>query len=540
MLGHRLNDFNMYALVDLTAGQTMSGMAELARRRVLRDGSQGLEFVNEMVRAAAYMGVPVTLRKVLHGKIADRLVEEHSRGDHSLGLQVAWHCIRAGRGHEATPYLLNGARYAIARGALHEAEYSLSTALPHLGGSVRAEAILLLVEVLQDQGRWQESVSPLQEPVLSESADLASVFLLTAEHRITHWPVQRILSDVLRLQQIIQCAMDVPTRVRAVKAAAHLLADLRDESFSMQLLKSAESIPVDKLRQEYMDELEISKAQLLYQGSEHSASLSRMLRLVVRLESSGTATSMLGNLYCGLGAIYCGLGRYADAHRESLKGYEVGSRLANDTTRAAMSAQLALCCGRLGDYKGQLTWSNTALKTFGASFGGYCELQAGYCASFAYAMTNNPRQAAETISRVRARVPDAAPPWLKQASLLYEADIWHLTGHTEIAVARAREALDYKSLTPHSAAFVGPFTRWLAMASQSLEERRKAEIWLDSTLAAIERHDALDQVEVLCACIHMDRSYPGTTLDVQRMLREKLGELPSSINEQLKRLGFQF
>jgi hypothetical protein len=155
-------------------------------------------------------------------------------------------------------------------------------------------------------------------------------------------------------------------------------------------------------------------------------------------------------------------------------------------------------------------------------------------------MTDNPRQAAETISRVRARVPDAMPPWLKQASLLYEADIWHLTGHTEIAVARAREALDYRSLTPHSAAFVGPFTRWLAIASQSLEERRKAGIWLDSTLAAIERHDALDQVEVLCACIYMDRSDPGTTSDVQRMLREKLAGLPSSINEQLKRLGFQF
>jgi tetratricopeptide (TPR) repeat protein len=540
MLGHRLNDCSMYALIDLTAGQTMSGMSELARRRVLRDGSQGLEFVNEMVRAAAYVGVPVTLRKVLHGKIADRFVEEHSRGNHTLGLEVAWHCIRAGRGEEARPYLLDGARHAIARGALHEAEYALTTALPHLSEAARAEGLLLLVEVLQDQGRWAESISPLQDPVLSRCPDLASVFLLSAEHQITHWPVQRIHADVVRLQHIIQCAVEVPTRVRAVRAAAHLLAALRDESLSMELVTSAESIPTNELSQEYLDELEISKAQLLYQGSEHSASLSRILQLAVRLESSGSATSMLANLYSGLGAIYCSLGRYSDAHRESLKGYEVGSRLANDTTRAALSAQLALCCGRLGDYKGQLAWSNTALETFGTAFGGYCELQAGYYASFAYASTGNPREAAETILRTRRRVPDQIPQWIKQASLLFEADIWHLTGQSEIARARAREALEFTSLTLHSAAFVGPFSRWLVFASESLDERRKAKSWLSSTMANLESHDALDQVELLCACIHIKLAGQVGGIDIERMLKEKLAELPYSINEQLKRFGLEF
>jgi predicted ATPase len=47
VLGHRLNDMNMYTLVDLSLGQTMTGMAELVNRRVLRDGATGLEFVNE-------------------------------------------------------------------------------------------------------------------------------------------------------------------------------------------------------------------------------------------------------------------------------------------------------------------------------------------------------------------------------------------------------------------------------------------------------------------------------------------------------------
>ena len=534
MLGHRLNDFTMYAIVDLTAGQTMSGMAELVRRRVLRDGSHGLEFVNEMVRTAAYMGVPATLRRVLHGKIADRFLEEHSLGDESLGLEVAWHCIRAGRGQHATPYLLNGARDAMARGALHEAEYSLTTALPHLSGSARAEGLLLLVEVMQDQGRWEESVCPLQDPILSEVSDLASIFLITANHRIMHWSAERLLSDVVHLHYILQFASDVPTRIRAIHAAAHLLADLRDEHLSMQLLASAESIPTENLRQGYVDELELSKAQLQYQAREHSASRCRIMRLVERLESGGTTSSALSDLYCGLGATYCSAGRYSDAHREFFKGYEVASRLANETTRGILAAQLALCCGRLGDYKEQLAWSNTALGIFTTSFGGYGEVQATYYASFAHAMTGDLRRAADTISDLRTRLPCSSPRWLQQVSLLLEADILHLTGQMAPAVRRAREALDYTMLTSYSASFAGLFARWLALVSDSTDEKRSAVIWLESTLSKLDRHDAIDQVEILCACIHMGIG----SVAIRNAVEDKLAELPYSTTDQLQRLGF--
>jgi DNA-binding SARP family transcriptional activator/tetratricopeptide (TPR) repeat protein len=538
MLGHRLNDFNTYGVIDLTAGQTMAGMAELVRRRVLRDGSHGLEFVNEMVRTAAYMGVPVSLRRVLHGKIADRFVEEHSRGDGTLGLEIAWHCIRAGRGQQATPYLLDGARRALARGALHEAEYGLTTALPHLTGSARAEGLLLLVEILQDQGRWDESIGPLQDPILEGMTDLASVFLLTANHRTANWPVDKLSSDIAHLHQIVQSTPEVATRVRAVHAAAHLLAHLRDEHLSMQLLTSAESIPTDNLREEHVDELELSKAHLQYQSYEHTASLRRIIQLVRRFESRGTTTSMLSDLYCGLGAIYCSLGRYADAYHEFSKGYEVSSRLANETSRGILSAQLALCCGRLGDYRGQLAWSNTALRTLGSSFLGYCAVQATYHASYAYAMMGELQRGAETISIMRERLPHSSPPWLKQASFLFEADILHLTGDTTRAITRAREALDYNSLTSHSASFTGPFTRWLAKVSESLDEKRSAAVWLESTLSKLDRHDALDQVEILCACIHMGMPTAFGAASIRKTLEEKLAQFPYSTTDQLKRLGF--
>ena len=142
VLGPRLNDLTMYSIVDLSAGQTMTAMAELVARRVLRDGLQGLEFVNELVRAAAYVGVPATLRRIVHGRIADNLIVEHSEGDESSGLELAWHCMRADRSAEATPYLLRGARKAIRSGSPYGAERALSTALPTLTAADKSQALV--------------------------------------------------------------------------------------------------------------------------------------------------------------------------------------------------------------------------------------------------------------------------------------------------------------------------------------------------------------------------------------------------------------
>jgi hypothetical protein len=264
ILGPRLNDISMYGLADLSIAQTITGMADLVSRRFVRDTGNGLEFVNELARTAVYLGVPGPLRKVLHGQIADRFIEQAERGRKDLDLEIAWHCLRAGRGEQATRYLLSGARNAIARGALHSAEYSLVTALPHLCGSSRAEGLLLLTEVLQEQGRWEESTHPLNDPILSPSHDLASVFSIAADHHISKWSVEKLVADGWALHHIAQATPDSATRVRAVQTAAQLFADLRDEQLCASFLRLTETLSTDDLRPEYIDQLELSKAQLLY------------------------------------------------------------------------------------------------------------------------------------------------------------------------------------------------------------------------------------------------------------------------------------
>jgi hypothetical protein len=153
-------------------------------------------------------------------------------------------------------------------------------------------------------------------------------------------------------------------------------------------------------------------------------------------------------------------------------------------------------------------------------------------------MTGYPKNAVETMSRLRARVPNSIPPWLWQASLLFEADILHLTGQFAAALAAARKGLDYKSLTLHSTSFAGLFARWLAMTSSAPDERRAAGVCLDSIVSKLDQHDAVDQVEILCACAHLEARRSCGSVEMRMVVKEKLAELPFPITDQLFRLGF--
>ena len=161
VLGPRLNDSALYALADLKVSEVMTGLTTLSQCRILRDVGDHLEFANDLVRAHAYYGVPIPMRLLLHGRIADALLDRAAKGDDSLGLEIAWHCMRCGRKEVATEHLLSGARVAIRKGAVHEAERRLDSGLSSLSGEALKEARLLLVELLQEQGRWAESATLL-------------------------------------------------------------------------------------------------------------------------------------------------------------------------------------------------------------------------------------------------------------------------------------------------------------------------------------------------------------------------------------------
>jgi tetratricopeptide (TPR) repeat protein len=535
LLGRRLNDVGMYGLVDSSVAQTMAGMAELVSRRVLRDSGQGLEFINELIRTAAYLRIPSPLRRVLHSHIADRFILQDAHKEQSLGLEIAWHCTRAGRSEQATPYLLKGAREAISIGALDAAEYALSTALPNLPASDREAAALLLVEVFQEQGRWQESAAILADRAVDPQSDLGQLFWINAEHGIGGTTAARVATDLERLGMIVRQSPNTSIRVKAAKAAARLMSDLREERVARELLHGVESIPSDKLSEADVIQLALSRAQLLFHVHDRSASLKNVLEIARQMRAKELVNSTMTNLHNGLGSLRCHEGRYQEASNEYRCAFDMATRLGNHTVQGNLAAHISLCCGRLGQYEEQIEWGKRAAKCFGPAFHGYNEVQAAFNISFGFAMRGDARSALTTIEELDRRLPDTSAAWLIQAWSLAKADIQLLSGRDEAAHQEARKGIGLPQIKLHESSFAGAFARWIALCSLRSGDRIDAMKQLDQMLNVVQTFDAIDQVEILCARRLLSTSNEESSCYLDR-IRQGLGLLPAAVTEQFRRL----
>jgi DNA-binding SARP family transcriptional activator/tetratricopeptide (TPR) repeat protein/Cdc6-like AAA superfamily ATPase len=536
LLGQRLNDLNMYTLIDLSVGEAMIGMADLVTHRVLRDGAQGLEFVNEMVRASAYVGVSQTLRKALHGKIADRFIETQAFTGEMLGLEIAWHCVRAGRVQEATAYLLQGAREAIRSGAVQSAEKALSTAVPHLSGQERSDAILLLVEILQEQGRWDESLTVLREYAPQNVEDAKLVFTVMAELWSTAPAPEWILENLEHLRKVIEGDVAPSIRVRAAKAASTMMTRIRDVPIAKRFLASVNTIPRE-LPLDELTRLADCKAQLLYSAMDYGSCLSEIVEVAEQLRGRRLVNSTLASLHTGLGMLACFEGRYFNGKDELRRAYDIYASLGNETLRGVRAAQVALCCFRVGEFDEAIQWSDLAMATFGLQFAGYVECQTALYTGSSYALQGDYKKALCAVNHLDSRFPPTAPPWLVQAWGLHKADILQLSGQQSAALLVAHKALGKVSPLLYAHAFGGAFARWLAMVFKGGPSVETAREQIQHMLQRLERFDALDQVEILCSGESLECGSNLALENVKTLIASKLAKLPAGTGQHLARLG---
>jgi hypothetical protein len=531
VLGHRLNDLQLYSVADLTPGQVMAAMADLVRHRVLRDSGRGLEFVNEFVRTAAYLEVPSPARRALHASIASRLINDQARGVPFLGLETAWHAIRAGQAADATEHLLKGAQGAIAQGALDTAARALGTALPQLTANEREATALLLAEVLQEQGRWSESASILDRECANEASGLGSIFSILAAHRTLRSTATQLVDDVQRLHSII--ASDRPLRIRlqAVNAAAQLMGDIRDRGMSYNLFEAASTLQETALTEDDRAHLELCRTQFLYFAGHQEEASHALAHLAHRFQSKGVVNARLVRVYGGIGAVRCYQGMYADAKAAYLLGYSVAKRIGNEQQQGLLAVQLMLCLLRLGEYTELLEWSRQAAPLTMSSH--YQEIQIAYYRSFALAMLGQGGGAMQEFESLEARIPAEGPSWLLQAWKLLRADILCLCGQTAAAVAQARDGVGLPHPVLHAHSFAGPFARWLALTGKEQGTSHTVSI-IDDLSHRLGELDTLDRVEVMCARLML--SQQGRE-ELESLLREYLASLPPAVVGQLRRLG---
>jgi DNA-binding SARP family transcriptional activator/Cdc6-like AAA superfamily ATPase/tetratricopeptide (TPR) repeat protein len=535
VLGRRLNDITFYALADIGQGQVMAAMADLVRFRILRDAGRGLEFINEFVRAAAYLEVPPTVRRAIHTAVAERLMEEEKRGTRFLGLEIAWHTTRAGNVAEMPIFLLRGAQEAIAQGALDAASRALSSALPQLALGDRESAALLLAEALQEQGRWTESATALAESRGESSSSLRTVFAILAEQRTVASAAQRLRSDILRLHTIVNEATSQRVRLKAASAAGQLMGEASDRGLASSILGSLSSIARSELTEDEERQLDLCQAQLLYYAGKQMEALVVLKELVTRLRTDGISNSTLVRAHAGLGVVRCHEGHYEIAREDFAAGYSLAIQIGNESQMSLLAAQIALCSLRLGEYADQLEWSKKATEV-GSPGWGYRQVQLAYYHAFALAMTGETRAAIERFAADHSLIPIDSAPWLMQTSKLLRADILFICGQEGAAISQAKEGLEMPRPVLRSPFFAGTFARWLAVVAEReglLDELRPHIAELGRK---VDDFDALDRAEIICACLIVgDSGVASQTLEDR--LRRQFAELPPAVITQLTKLG---
>jgi type II secretory pathway predicted ATPase ExeA len=540
ILGPRLNDLALYEIASLSLGQTMAGLAQLTEFRVLRDGSRGLEFVNELMRAQVYAALPSPVRKALHAAVADRLLGADRGIGHSSGLEVAWHSIRAGQPDQAIPHLLRGAKQAMRQGASHVAERALESALPVIEDGSSPEALLLLAEALQEQGRWQDSldrVATLPPRCPRELHRRSVVLAASARLRLGSSLAEETRAQIPELVTILRESSDSRTRVTAARVVAHFASLDRDGEVARVLLPLVEAIPQDELDEDACGQMALTRGFLLYASGDVAASYSEVQRTSAAFERHGTVNTVAVELLIGLGVLKMHDGEYSVALAHFVRASELAARLGNDTLISGIVGNEAICLARLGEYSELLQLLRRSPQPWGVEFAGFVEIQFVYGQALAHIMQGNVDVAMPVIDQLDRRLKGPVSRWVVQAWLLWKADLLFLAGREPEAYSTGARAVSDFEFTLLSPALAGPFARWLGKFARSSREGTRAETCLRDLVDHVESYDALDQVEIAAAGLLVTPSKSADRNRVTQALANRLQRLPPATVNQLSRLG---
>jgi DNA-binding SARP family transcriptional activator/tetratricopeptide (TPR) repeat protein len=544
VLGPRLNDLDCFSIIDFTPAQTMAALSELVECRVLRNTGKALEFVNELIRARLYLKIPEAARVRLHYGVADRLLAAVERGEAIPGLEIAWHCMRARRREEATPYLLTGARSAITHGAPDEAARALSSALGQLKGNPRTEATLLLAETYQEMACWREALECLGRVSNEDNLDLrltetTNVLITESRFHLGELTANQLLRATAKLIEGARRHNSAPSRVRSGLSAATLAGILRDPELISTARQAIDDVPDAELDRMELGKLLLARAMTSYHTREKDNGLAEVRAAARILEEVGASDTTFVQIHTGVGAIAALTGRYADGVVSLEHAYNAAHRLENTSLMCVAASNLALCHYRLGLPEQYLRWATLAWNHSESSpSGSYDRIFAVAQCTIAYAGAGQTRNALRGLTTLREVLAVIEIPWIRQAARLYEADICWLLRREKEALD-ALEGLREDADRALSTGFEGRFARWNTLFLLRAGKPKEAEDYLASIRSRMDRFDALDRAEVFCSLALLRRNNGSQAEEARTRARLELARLPVACFRQLEQFGLR-
>jgi tetratricopeptide (TPR) repeat protein len=440
----------------------------------------------------------------------------------------------------ATPYLLRGAREAIRKGAPHEAERALETALDHLEEPARTDALLLLAEALHEQGEWLEVLESIKQCSfaatdprrdISIALGLEPSFRLGLTRPRSH---DDIIADVGRLASDVT---DPRARIHAIKYVAHVLVSQREERLALLLQEMLNQSKGMDLGIEDLANLSLAKAILFYHHRDLDAAKRELTLTTEKLTGSGVSNLASSNVRLGLANLHSSSGEYTFALRHNLEAFKSSALLGNNRQGARIAANISLCMVRLGNYQAAVEWGRNSQNIY-STFSSDVRPYALYHVGVALAMLGRKEEAEHIISDLGKVAYTSTDTSLSQDAFLFAADIEATLGRHVSAMKCARLAVRQEGglLYKNSAGIYG---RWSTAVLLQDVSATAAQCALDEMLSSVDEYDTIDQAELLCARTWLDsKRGVRTDWESEQRLKELLSKLPLPVGDQLRRTGF--
>lgn len=525
VLGPRLNDARLYGVADLKATEIMTGMTHLIEVRLLRDAGPRLEFANDLVRGHVYLRVPLPARRILHDRLAGALLERASLGDDTLDLEIAWHSMRCGRTAQAEDFLLRGSRTAVARGAVHEAERRLGSAVGKLSGMRRTEATLLLVEMLQEQGRFLESLDALNADSAAAASLWGKALRLIGDVRSDFTVVRHTDHVAATLALLSDTSAPRSGRVAAVRLAAHLVSKRPQQEVAVALYRALLDPSYSDWEGEEALELATQRVYLAYFADPtdgHSGTLAALEELIDLTSAYERANLRSYRLLSGAGLCHKHAAHYERALPLLSAALSVARKLEHAPSIGNALNNLSSWHFQVGNPDACLAYAEEAY-SLGQQYSETGHAHASYNLCMGRYLSGRLTGVSEGLAGlVHADFWDVGA---RQLALLFCADIHWLLGEAPKALAAAGEARRIGGGQAFRRGNVSTLNRWLAMGAlrqrwtanrdeltpiewEPEELWEQAEHW--SALACVARAQGSDPTAALAQLTTATRKLPST------------------------------
>jgi tetratricopeptide (TPR) repeat protein len=399
---------------------------------------------------------------------------------------------------------------------------------------------VLLAEALQEQSRWDESLSYLHQVLASSQGspgEMAFILSAKARRRLGYLNFPDLAKLPLQLREFMSRARDVGSQLRAAVEIASIFDTTRSTDIAPKVLQMVDKVGERHLSLEDRAYLLLAKSMLLYNLNDLAYSLRCVNEGIAMLHSRNYPNSILAMLQNGAGAIHSKKGSYAASIEPLLQSCQTAVRIGNDSTYIQASANLSLSYMRLGEYEKTLECAERVFASSFNAFSSHYFLPAARSAVIAHAMLRNTAMTEAVVGWGNEQFAHCPYPTVSQAWALYTADAYAVLGRAHEAEEQGRVGTEGNNAELRADYYVGPYARWVARTRAHSGGFKNSEDVLNLLLSNLDRYDTLDQAEILNAKAWLNRKTGRTPLDSSEQMHARLTLLPEAITDQLGRMG---